>query len=355
MSIILDSYSQRGLKMRLSRREQAMKRVTFDRVMMLAIFFLVPCAAFAQDDGMMSFSEEEAESGEPADEATSEEGGAMSFDAEETSEEGSEDEGGETSESDVLAALGEDPVGVEGEATLSIGGEEQAAEDAAAKHPIWAVQRIYALHAGRVDLQPSFGISMNDPYMQHQAISLGASYFITEVLAAGISFNFYRMDAERDLNFQLSRATHQTVPINEYFWAGQLNFTYVPMYGKFAMFKEWILHWDVWVIGGGGMISTRPRAVIDPEFREFEFEMKFCFNVGIGGRLFLSRFLAIFLELRDYIFPEELESLETYSSEEQRADKSLWLDEDYKLTNNVMLQVGVSLFIPFTFEYELPK
>ena len=83
--------------------------------------------------------------------------------------------------------------------------------------------------------------------------------------------------------------------------------------------------------------------------------MKFCFNVGIGGRLFLCRFLAIFLELRDYIFPEELESLETYSSEEDRADKSLWLDEDYKLTNNVMLQVGVSLFIPFTFEYELPK
>ncbi|MCP4680087.1 MAG: outer membrane beta-barrel domain-containing protein [Deltaproteobacteria bacterium] len=330
-----------------------MKRVIFDRVLMLAVFVLVPCAVNAQDDGMMSFSEEEAE-GE-GDKGASEEEGTMSFDGEEAESEGepSDEEGGGTSEADVLSALGE---GDSAEASVSLGGDQPEGEQAGAEHPIWAVQRIYALRAGRVDLQPSFGVSMNDPYMQHQAISLGAAYFITEVLAAGVSFNFYRgLDSETNLNFEMSRATHQTVPINEYLAAGQLNFTYVPMYGKFAMFKEWILHWDVWVIGGGGFIFTRPRPKIDPEFRDFDFEMKFCFNVGIGGRLFLSRFLAIFLELRDYIFPEELESLETYSSEEQRSDPANWLDKDYKLTNNVMLQVGVSLFIPFTFEYELPK
>ena len=115
------------------------------------------------------------------------------------------------------------------------------------------------------------------------------------------------------------------------------------------------MHWDVWVLGGGGFIFTRPYAVIDPEYRSFDFGMKFSFNVGIGGRLYLTRFAALFVELRDYIFPEELESIETYSTAEDRERKSDWIDDNYKLTNNVMLHVGVSLFLPFTFDYKLPK
>lgn len=331
--------------MRLSRREHAMKEVVFGRVFMLAIIILLPSTVLAQG-GTMSFSEEEVDEGGSEDS-----GGEMSFEEGEAAAEGAE-EGGETTEDDVLSALGETSL-EGGAADVAIGPEEGAKR---APHPIWAVQRIYALRARRVDLQPSFGVSLNDPYMQHQSISLAASYYITEVLAVGVSFNFYRwLEAERNLNFELSRATHQRVPINEYFWGGQLNFTYVPMYGKFAMFKEWILHWDVWVIGGGGFIFTRPRPKIDPDYRDFDFTMKFCFNVGIGGRLFLSRFLAIYVELRDYIYPEELESLETSSNEEWRKDDSNWLDDDYKLTNNVTLHVGVSLFIPFVFEYKLPK
>jgi outer membrane beta-barrel protein len=153
----------------------------------------------------------------------------------------------------------------------------------------------------------------------------------------------------------VSRATHQTVPINKYLLGAQLNFLYVPIYGKFAFFKEWILHWDVWVIGGGGFIMTRPEPVIDPEYRSFDFSTKFSFNVGLGGRLFLTRFAAIYLELRDYIYPEELESLQNYSSLKDRQDKNNWVEDGYKLTNNVTLHAGVSLFIPFTFDYKLPN
>jgi len=343
------------VKMRLSRREQAMKEGLFDRVILLAIIVFLPCAVYAQEDGMMSFSEEEVEQ----DSQPEESGGDadMSFGSDETESEGADSEAageGTTTDADILSALGE---GEAEEGTAAASTDAAVVEEEKAEaHPIWAVQRIYALHAGRVDLQPSFGVSMNDPFVQHQAISAGLSYFITEILAVGVSFNFYHFfNATSEVNFRLSRATHQTVPINEYSWAGQLNFTYIPMYGKFAMFTEWILHWDVWLLGGGGFIFTRPIPVIDPEYRDFDWTMKFCFNVGIGGRLFLSKFLAIFLEVRDYIFPEELESLETYSRAVDREDKKNWLDDDLKLTNNVMLQVGVSLFIPFTFEYKLPK
>jgi outer membrane beta-barrel protein len=335
-----------------------MKRAPIELAVMLAGLMLLPSTLFAQEeeegDDSMSFSEEEvAEEGAPAGEEAPAEEGAAPVEEGAGEEAVGEEAGGETTEADVLSALGETGIGVEGEAGAPA---EQAAPADQERHPIWAVQQVYALRAGRVDIQPSFGLSMNDPFVQHQSINLGAAYYITEVLAAGLSFNFYRfLQAETDLNFSVSRATHQTVPINEYFWGGQINFAYVPIYGKFAFFKEWILHWDVWVIGGGGFIFTRPYRVIDPEYREFDFSMKFCFNVGIGGRLYLTRFLALFVEMRDYIFPEELENLETYSDPDVRADKDTWLDDDLKLTNNVTLHIGVSLFVPLTFDYKLPK
>ena len=303
---------------------------------------LLPTAIFAQEQEEMAFGEEEASQTEE---------GAMTFDEKEAAAPAEED----PSEADILGDIGDDGIGLETEAAAAT---EETAPPAESGHDIWAVQQVYALRDRRLDLQPTFGFSMNDPYVQHQAISIGASYYITEVLAAGISLNFYRwLGATTDLNFSVSRATHQTVPINEYFWGGQINFTYVPLYGKFAFFKEWILHWDVWVIGGGGIISTRPIPVIDPEYRDFDFSIKFAFNVGAGGRLYLTRFLAIMLELRDYIFPEELENLNTSSDPSIRSDpdRLSWTDDNPKLTNNVMIHVGVSLFFPFTFDYELPK
>jgi outer membrane beta-barrel protein len=321
-----------------------MKRYFFDRLWILAVIVALPCVGYAQnDDDTMSFGEDEVEDGAG--------GSEMSFDVEEAE---SAETGKAGTDSEILSVLDEEQ---EADESLQIGKEgDAAAVDELQRHPVWAVQRIYALRAGRADLQPSFGVSLNDPYVQHQSISLQAAYYITEILSVGASVNMYQwLGAVSDLNYSVSRATHQTVPINEYSWGAQINFTYVPMYGKFAFFKEWILHWDVWIMGGGGFIFTRPIPVVDPEFRSFDYSMKFCFNIGIGGRLFLSRFLAIFVELRDYIFPEELESTTLYSNAEERSDKGNWTEDDLKLTNNVMIQFGVTLLLPFTFEYKLPK
>jgi len=356
-----------------------MKRARIELAGMFAALLLLPSTLYAQND-TMSFGEDEVAAGQPGEggEAAAPGDATATGEGETAEGEGGEGEpaaatgqpapgqpvpgapgapgaGGEVSESDVLGALG-----MQGAGTTATPAEQPKAEgeEAAGQHPIWAVQQVYALRAHRFDLQPTFGVSLNDPYVQHQSFNLALSYYITEVLGAGISFNWYGgLGNETDLNYSVSRATHQTIPINEYQWGAQINFTYVPIYGKFAMFKQWILHWDVWVIGGGGFIFTRPIAVIDPDYRAggFDYKIKFCFNIGLGGRLYLSRFLAIALELRDYIFPEELESRTTYSDPEDRAVKANWVDDNFKLTNNVMLQVGVTLFLPFTFEYKLPK
>ena len=305
----------------------------------------------------MSFTEDEvANSKESSGEG--EAAGSMTFGEGETeaaaeSEGGGDAAGGDVSEADILGALGESSLVSEAKTdnTAIVKVSENAGQ-----HPIWAVQRIYVLRARRAELGMNVGFSFNDPYMQRQSFNLSLNYFITEVLGVGISFNLYKgMGAKSDLNYSAQRATHQVVPINDYFGGGQLNFTYVPIFGKFAAFRQAIFHWDTYVVGGGGFIFTRPIPVIDPEYRTFDYTIKFCFNVGMGLRFFLSRFLGISVELRDYIFPEELESLVTYSATADREDSDRWLQEEHALTNNVTLSVGITLLLPFTVNYKLKK
>jgi len=177
----------------------------------------------------------------------------------------------------------------------------------------------------------------------------------------GLNFLFYQgLENESDLNFFVRRSTRLAVPITEYQLGAHLNFTYVPLYGKFMMFNEYIFQWDSYIVGGVGLMRTRPVPVVDPEIRQFDFDWRVAFNVGIGLRVFVTRFLAIFAELRDYAYLERLESLEVALGTGDcpgnfRNCPETWLDDSPSLTNNVTAHIGFTLFFPFTFEYTLPK
>jgi len=137
------------------------------------------------------------------------------------------------------------------------------------------------------------------------------------------------------------------------------------MYGKFAGFGDFIFHWDGYVVGGVGAISTRPIVVFDPRYRNFEYKPKVAFNAGLGVRIFFNRWFAAILEIRDYVYNEELENTHNYSADpnlasdtakrEWRKDKANWFEDENKITNNVQAQVGVAIFLPFSWEYRLPK
>jgi hypothetical protein len=86
-----------------------------------------------------------------------------------------------------------------------------------------------------------------------------------------------------------------------------------------------------------GMMRTRPVAVIDPAVRTFDFDWRVAFNAGIGIRVFLTRYLTIFGELRDYIYLEKLENLEVVLGAD-REEESTWIDENATLTNNFTIQ-----------------
>lgn len=231
---------------------------------------------------------------------------------------------------------------------------EAAPRRTEASEEIYAIQQIYALRNRRIELAPSWSFSVNDQYVSHPAAGVALNYWFTNVLAVGVNFLWYGgLENESDLNFNVRRSTRLAVPITEYQLGTHLNFTYVPLYGKFAMFNEYIFQWDAYLVGGVGLMRTRPVPVIDPEIRQFDFGMRVAFNVGLGIRVFLSRWLAVFAELRNYMYLEKLEALTVPL--EGRQDPATWFADSPSFTNNVTAHLGITLFLPPSFEYKLPR
>lgn len=223
------------------------------------------------------------------------------------------------------------------------------------KADVYAVQQIYALRRGRFEVNPYWSFSLNDQFVTHPGPGLAVNYYLTNVLAVGLNGTYYQpFNGDADFNFENRRATRLAVPLNEYLAGYAVNFTYVPMYGKFSGFSNFIFHYDGYLVGGVGGLFTRPIAVIDPDNRKFDYEHRIAFNVGFGLRIFLNRWFSIIGEVRDYIYIEQLENVNVAATQQEQVNKNTWFGEK-PLTNNVQAQVGISIFLPFSWEYRLPK
>jgi outer membrane beta-barrel protein len=262
------------------------------------------------------------------------------------------------------AAEGEGDLGAEGEGVGDICKIDPAAcpvldmkKEAARpiKESIYAVQQLYVMRARRFEFNAWFNLrSLNDQFVQHQSPGIALNYYITNVLAIGANFRYYSpFNVDSDFNGQVRRAARVAVPLNEYQWGASLEFSYVFAYGKFAGFGDFIFEYDAYILGGVGALSTRPIAVIDPDNRNFEYEPKLSVNAGLGLRVFISRWFAFNVAVKDYGYPEKIENLEV--DEVTPGNKERWLAPSAELTQNVELQAGLSIFVPFSFDYRLPK
>jgi len=297
-------------------------------------FWVIPTTALAQDEEETAG---EASEGAPEAEATA--------DADEEATEGEGTEGEEEEE-----GLG-DICKIDPEACPTLDMKKEAAKPL--DETIFAVQQRFIIKKRRFEIQPFWGLTLNDQFVGHPGPGLALNYYITEVLAIGVNGQFYQpFNNESSFNAQVRRAARIVVPLTEYQWAAALNFTYVPAAGKFSGFGNFIFHYDAYVVGGIGAISTRPIPVVDPDSRNFDWQPNVAFNAGIGLKIFFNRWFAAVLEMRDYIFIDKLEN--TSIDEANPTNKDSWYG-DSTLTNNVQAQLGVSVFIPFSFEYRLPK
>jgi len=202
------------------------------------------------------------------------------------------------------------------------------------------------LKNGRFELQPSFQVTLNDNMIRHYAPTGQVIYWLTDVLGIGVEGQLYtHFDSFLEAHDLVAEDYRRLPTLNEYVFGAALDFHYVPIYAKFAMFNNYMVHWEGMFTAGVGVTESRvlPRDPSLPGWDNFNITP----NVGFQLRIFLASWLTFNIGVKDYIFVDKFENVMRTTADVEAAKANATT----QLINNIMFGVGVSLWLPPTFQY----
>lgn len=211
---------------------------------------------------------------------------------------------------------------------LDEGAPEDTAEPEAPKSDLDSLVRVVqqrpVLKSGRFELLLGAGLVVNDDMYDHWLATATGRMHISEWISIGATYGKYFSDAS-DLQATVMQDFEVFPELSAYQWYAGGDVTLVAIDGKFVFFDDVISYWDIYLSLGGGV--TRTSRSDDPKPTGM---------IGVGMRMFLTDWLTVTVELRDHIFVEKFAAGD-------------------ELINNVVGQAGLTLFIPFGFDYEYAK
>ena len=218
----------------------------------------------------------------------------------------------------------EAPTGMD-EALAPVTGKTATDEgiDLTLKDRIKAVARKSFLKAGRFELSPSMAATVNDSFFRTWGVSGRAAWHVNDSLALELGGvwvppGFTEKLPPVDL---LSNAS-LLVPIdNALVGIVDAGITFSPLYGKMAVLGDAIIHFDGFVSAGGGVAFDISEQIWHPAL-----------DVGVGARVFLTRWLVLRADVRDYLYPQDKNAIST-------------------LQNLLFVNVGVGFYLPLDFDY----
>lgn len=224
---------------------------------------------------------------------------------------------------------------------------EKLTDSRASWQDIVVVVRKPFLKVNRMEFLPTYGITMNDNIIQHHMFGGSLNYYLTDVLAVGVEGQYFVKNLREPFDL-VARQARRLPTVNKYKYGASLNFHYVPVYGKFAVLDDNIVHWESFFTAGIGFTQSEvlPRDPALPPFDNFLITP----NVGIAMRFFLTKFLTVHVGVRDYIFLDRFEATDRTVDNGFLADDARD-DADSTLVNNVMFQAGISFWFPTSFQY----
>jgi outer membrane beta-barrel protein len=204
------------------------------------------------------------------------------------------------------------------------------------------------LKVGRVELMPMVGTTMNDNIIRHYAVGAQLNYYLTDVLSLGLEGQYYQ-DSFREPFDLIARQARRLPTVNKYNYSAALNFGYVPIYGKFAILDKHIVTWEAALSAGLGVTQSEviPR---DTKFPGFTNDFNITFSPGASMRFFIFKWLTVNFSVKDYIFIDKFEPTDRAAGMNDTADEAKD-NADSTLINNVMFQIGLSFWLPTSFEY----
>lgn len=203
------------------------------------------------------------------------------------------------------------------------------------------------LKVRRYELMPFVATTMNDNMLRHYTVGAHLNYYLTDVLALGLEGQLYRAQTREPFDL-IGRQARRLPTVNEYNWSAALNFHYVPVYGKFAILDKKLVTWEVLFTAGIGVAqsSVIERDVNYPGFDNFLIQP----NIGAGMRFFLNKAITISMGFRDYMFIDKFEPTNRSATMNTTAEQAKE-NADSAFINNVMFQIGLSVWFPLSFEY----
>lgn len=283
-------------------------------------------------------------------------------------------------------AEGEQPAdgGDAGVVDLDLGDEEESSldEDApeatgedlgteedqikAEKGLITVVQRQRMLKKGRFELMPQFGITVNDPYVRHYTIGLDFNYWLNNRMAIGLTgTGLIGAKTPRYDNIRFQEGLLLTA--NRTLWQGSVNFTYNPFYGKIAIFNRALLHWEGGLVVGGGALQTQ----VIPRYEALHEPFSTVTgggHFGLVGRFYAPKidWVSFNFGVRSWVYADKLEppnrgpdndliAMGVGDDPELDDPAKAKAASDFQVGFNVTFFLGVSFFLPTSFEYSTAR
>lgn len=187
---------------------------------------------------------------------------------------------------------------------------------------IRAVSRRVFLKRQRFELEPLFGFTANDGLNRFWSFGARGAWHFNEDLAIDFGgaggFNQPLQDVRI---IDGSELVAKDLKLVEQIAYADVGVTFSPFYGKFALLAEEVVHFDGFISGGLGVIVDNSAERVHPAL-----------ELGVGARAFLTRWLTVRADLRNYAYP-------------------LTVGTELTFPSALMLTFGLGVHLPFDFDY----
>jgi outer membrane beta-barrel protein len=242
-----------------------------------------------------------------------------------------------------------------------------------------AIRHRLELRKMRFEISPQFLISMNQPFLIGIGGGANLQFHITDWLGVGASFHYTasvaaplagqvesslptRPPTAADPAFGLRQPSKQQFTdhlIGPNFLGG-LYATLTPMGGKFSMFNAVFANYDFYGLAGIGIVNlTTPLSSgagyqqpagmnndVNVQASDPLTGIRVAGLIGIGVHIFFNDFIALQLEVRDYIYKANPGGLDVNATDGARGQGPVLTGNDEYITSNLYFGAGLSIFLP---------
>ncbi len=206
------------------------------------------------------------------------------------------------------------------------------------------IRHLMLLRSGRFEIAPGAQFGVNEPF--NMTIGFGAqlSYYFTNYLGLQASFYYNPLHLDNDEIDAVAASDYDadvraTLALAEPSMNFDVGLVYTPLMGKFSLFG-WILNYDVHIFGGFGAIimdsvcAAGGSACDEAKNNSLE-GAKFAGVIGVGARIFFNNFVALNLDIKNFL---------TSYADFSRGPT----DDQAHFKDFVTGNVGISFFFPVT-------